>query len=173
MSKQRIIIIVAIIAVCAFGGYLLYMNPESEQGIGGGSEESVYTNDTYKFSIELPEGFRASVLPGSDDGSQTILVQGEKDQVQIYIALFDQDIGLTPERVQADIPDMAMEDAGYREVRIPEGATIDALTFDSVDESFGPTYNAWFIYGGSIYQLTSRADAGDVIDDILESWKFL
>lgn len=169
MSKKKYIITVAIVAVCAFGGYLLYISPASEQGIGGNPEEAVYTNDTYKFSIELPKGFRASALPESDDGSQTILVQGEKDQVQIYIALFDQDIELTPERVRADIPDMTMNDARQEEV---SGGKVRALVFDGEDESFGATHEAWFIYNGNLYQLTSHKNSSKALDSILESWKF-
>ena len=128
-----------------------------------------YVNDTLQFSLDMPEEFKMTTLEGADDGTTTLLAQGKDSQYQIYIMPFDEVITLTADRIRAEIPDMVIKND--KQVKI-EGSEQKALVFESADESFGPTYEAWFIHAGNLYQLKSKLDASKLIDSALSTWKF-
>jgi hypothetical protein len=172
MTKQ-LIILFGILAIIAAGIVWKYQHMSSDTGPlvlapSSGTQGGAYKNDEFGFSLMLPAGVSITELEGSDDGSTTLLAQGTP-QFQIYIAPFEDDMVLTAAKLRQEIPDMKV--SHDKQLSLSDGK-VKALAFDSEDESFGATHEIWFIYGGHIYQLKSKADAGSAMESIVITWKF-
>lgn len=144
----------------------------SEQPTGNARETvKTYSDQTYGFSFEQPEGF--DVVPSMEDEDNYIIVVaakktegGASSGFQIYISPFDEEGPITVERIKEDLPDMRIEQA--KEISVG-GAP--ALAFLSGDAGAGMR-EVWFIYKGSLYQITALAEAEEALARALETWKF-
>src|SRR3989344_5222566 len=111
MNKGRIIIItIGAIAIIG-GGYYLYSlfliptstNSSAEFVVPALTAE--YTNNTYGFSLTMPEGFKARIMSTSVEGETILLEDQTGNGIQIMITPIDEDIPtLTKNRIQQDIP---------------------------------------------------------------------
>lgn len=123
-----------------------------------------YKNAAYKFSIDVPKDITPSDFDESN--GHNVLVQDKTFQMQIYITQFDEDITLTKERIQKDVPDLQMENVN--------SVTINGVTgvaFISNDN--GQKYRqVWVVRKGYLYQTLSPANEDAMTSNILQSWKW-
>lgn len=124
-----------------------------------------YKNTTYKFSLEVPQNVNPSDF--DDDGGHNVLIQDKAFGMQVYITPFDENIILTKERIQKDVPDLEMEN--------PITITINGIAgvaFVSADG--GQKYRqVWFVNKGHLYQTLSLVSYDTAIGEMLQSWKWL
>lgn len=176
------VVLLALAGVLAFvsfrraaGPGALPGNPNGEAGraqapVGpdGESETLTYVNPEPKFSFRYASGF--TVSPMEDASGGTILVRdpnGQKQEFQIHISMFDEPGPITAERILKDIPDMVID--------APQTVSVggaSALTFLSQDASLGKTREVWFTQEKYLYQITAYAEMDEVLGKILETWKF-
>src|SRR3989344_116450 len=95
---------------------------------------------------------------------------GSKREFQIFAVPFDEGGPLTAARIHKDLPGMAIENP--QTVLIGSNKDIEALLFSSENSSIGKTREVWFVYGGTMYQVTGYADADVILGPILETWAF-
>ncbi len=87
--------------------------------------------------------------------------------LQIYIMMFEETGPITKERILEDLPDLKI----VSEKQINIAGTINALSFESENESSQKTQEVWFVYNNFLYQI-SAAGNGEVLDKIIQTWKF-
>lgn len=167
-----------VLLVCAGAAFFLW----NTSGESGGRAEVViahiekdadapeglpnrYINEQFGFSFNFPDDFTVGQFP---EGALAVvvLVQGETD-FQARITPFDEAGPLTPERLRADIPDLAI--LNPQQVLIG-GGTIPALVFGS-ENAAGETLEAWFIFQGLLIQVTAPAGTDTLVGPILETWR--
>jgi len=133
-----------------------------------------YTHLSGAFSFEYPADLSVSSFGVAyDESGEIILVQDNKGKggLQIIVSVFDEDVVLTEERIRRDIPDLVMLDVRVRTLGIGE-KKVQAVVFTSTNSSMGKSSEAWFVYGGRLYQVSTPRDAEYLLDKILTSWKF-
>jgi len=196
-NKQKIITVaVVLVGLCVFLYVYLNLNENSDvlktqvseeeiiggrvedvigdgDGVDSGSVESGkqrYTNTKYNFSFVYPKGFTIGSFKEGVDG-EIVLVQDEKKQqgFQVYIIPFDESGPLTLSRIKQDLPDLQIENP---QIVVIAGSSIEALLFESQSDSYDKSREIWFIYGGFMYQVTTRADGDTLIGPVMESWRF-
>lgn len=129
-----------------------------------------YRNDELRFSIALPEGFTVGELPVDEHGGRTIILQNNSGEgIQIYTRPFDDIRTLTADMVQSDIPDMEISDV--QTVEIGENHT--GIAFVSDNEAFGgASREVWFVFNGTLYQISTYARLDDLLRAMFGTWKF-
>lgn len=120
------------------------------------------------FNFRYPAEFDVDILPDGTD-SKALLFQNRRtgEGFQIYLTPFEEQIILTPDRIRQDIPDIVLNH--FQEIRISGVLT---LFFASQDETFGNTYEVWFVHQGTLFQITAPADSVDLLKQILITFKF-
>lgn len=124
-----------------------------------------YTNDTHRFSFAVPQGFAMREFEG------TVVVENERGEgIQIVITSIDEDIPvLTKERIEADIPDLAV--AEPQPVEVGEGRA--GLAFKSDNEAFdGASREVWFVFDGQLYQISTYERLDPLLQAIFQTWQF-
>jgi len=131
-----------------------------------------YSNDQYKFSLNMPENFAAREIPADDSGATTILLESadRADGVQIIISAFDEDLhALTADRIHQDVPDMKISEP--QPVGI--GANYTGLAFKSDNDAFnGASREVWFVLRGNLYQISTYDRLDPLLKTIFATWKF-
>ena len=152
-----------------------------------------FTHPGYGFSFNYPSDWNATSFTEGD--GETVLVQksvsvtppsqggekegvkppsqgGEKEGVagvQIYISLFDeQETVLTKERILQDIPDLKITN----DKPIKFAGTLDALSFDSVNDAGLNTKEIWFVHNGFLYQISAITGSETILNKMIGTWKF-
>lgn len=124
------------------------------------NKQYTYGNFSFKYS----EGFK--ITGNNVEGGEMITAENPKGSgFQIFIIPFDEPGPITPERIWQDIPDLEITD--------PKNAELDkskTLVFYSYDDDFGPTFEAWTIYKGKLYQINGPKTAEQLIIETLETW---
>ncbi len=131
-----------------------------------------YSNATHNFSLMTPGDFEAQELPADENGAETVTLQNALgDGVQITITAFDEDImDLTLERVQADVPDLKLTDVQ----RVDIGESRHGLAFKSDNAAFGgASREVWFVFRGTLYQISTYERLDPLLQAIFQTWKFL
>jgi len=140
---------------------------------GTSASANTYTNSTYGFSFQKPEGFRIS--PFSDENGELLNVEKSPTEgFQLYITPFDVEGPLAADFIRSELPGMTMKNV--------KNATLDsvrAVVFESENESIGPTFEVWFVWpespipnGNYLYQITAYKDFAGGLSQILQTWKF-
>ncbi|MDO8523560.1 MAG: hypothetical protein Q7S12_04785 [bacterium] len=120
-----------------------------------------YENTDYGFTFSYPDGFDVKEI--DEDQGFTVLAEGKGNKTfQIYINSFDEPGPITPERIKKDLPDM--------EIRQSQNFSLDGT--DALAFQTDTTVEAWFVYGGNLYQATALKDFTDDLSKILATWKF-
>ncbi len=89
--------------------------------------------------------------------------------MQIYISLFDEpETTLTKERILQDLPDLKIDN----DKQIKIAGVIDALRFDSANQSGENTKEVWFVYNNFLYQISAVVDSEAVLEKMIGTWKF-
>jgi len=134
--------------------------------------EQKYTNETFHFSFNYPEEFK--ITEKKDATGQTIIVTNPNDSregFQIMITPFKDPVNtLTPDRIEADIPDLFITDVF--------NISIDSVAKGLMFESDNPDFDAnsreiWFVYKGSLFQVSTYLKNDILIRNILGTWKFI
>jgi hypothetical protein len=128
-----------------------------------------YSNDTYKFSLSMPDSFTARELPKDDSGATTILLESadHADGVQIIVTPFGEDLhALTADRIHQDVPDIS----DSQPVEISQNYS--GLAFRSDNEAFGASREVWFAFRGNLYQISTYDRLDPLLKKIFATWKF-
>lgn len=129
-----------------------------------------YTNDTYRFSLMMPDAFVAQELP-NDEGSDTTLLQDSTGNgIQIMVSPYGQDLHeLTAEKIHTDIPDMKISDVQSLEI----GDDYKGVAFKSDNPAFNKdSRDVWFVFHGTLYQITTYASNDSLLKAMFGTWKF-
>ena len=131
----------------------------------------------YGFTFQFPVDFRVGNFP-APDSSEVVLVQKDQVGFQLYIKPFDEDIILTAERIKQDLPGQTIDEPLHIRIGDADSSAqggsgqATALVFFSDSESLGRTREIWWVYRGSLYQITTYAEFDEAMVAILETWRF-
>ena len=147
--------------------------PEPEQKVF--DLPKTFRHPDLKFSFSYPDGFTASRLPQTE-GGETVVVQDTKRQAgfQIHLEPYDDpDTDITAERLARDIPEMKVKDPQEVLVGAPSTSSGQAagkgLAWVASDTG---TREVWFIFGGTLYQLTAPLSNDTLLQRVLNTWSF-
>lgn len=130
-----------------------------------------FSHPLYKFSFNYPAGFTTTILPSTEEGGETIVVQNTKQNAgfQIHLEPYDApDTDITKERLAQDIPEMVVKEP--QEVLIGvSGQAGTGLAFIAADTG---TREVWFIFGGALFQLTAPIENDTLLQRVLGTWAF-
>jgi hypothetical protein len=148
--------------------------PIADTVSGGEVSEEVnglrtYLHEGYGFSFDFPGEASISSIP--DLGGEILLVRGDSEEFQIYVASFDEEGPITTARIKQDLPNLEINDD--QQVVIGEGKNIEALIFHGVSEDFGETREVWFVGNGHLFQVITPKGGDTFIGPIVDSWKFI
>ena len=137
---------------------------------------NIYTNNDFGFSFELPKEYSVTNFP-EDEAGEVILVQGpaakeggKMSGFQIFITEFDEEGPITPARIRQDLPDAVIQSP--QTALIGPDKNIEALIYWSDVPSLGRTREAWFVYGGYVYQVTAYAEFDSLVGSMLATLTF-
>lgn len=157
------------LAVLGGGGWYLYSHLAQPTPYEVPPLTKVYKNDTYQFSLNMPEGFTARE-GGGDEGAIITLEDAGGNGIQLTITPFDEDIKvLTEERIKQDVPDLAIRDIEILEI----GDEYRGLAFKSDNEAFdGDSREVWFAFRGNFYQISTYARLDPLLKAVFATWQF-
>ena len=124
-----------------------------------------FSHPLYKFSFNYPAGFTANILPSTEAGGETIVVQNQSKNAgfQIYLEPYDaSDTDITKERLAQDIPEMKIKES--QEVII--GSSGRGLAFVAADTNtarFGLSSAGRFIN-------TALMENDTLLQRVLNTW---
>ena len=175
VDMKKIFIIIAIVAI-AGGGYFAYTKfvapaaSDMQEPYVVSALGDEYRNETYGFSLTMPEGFKARIMSTSVEGETILLEDQTGNGIQIMITPIDEDIpALTVERIKADIPDMQISDEQVVEV----GSSRTGLAFKSDNEAFdGASREVWFVFRGNLYQISTYERLDPLLKAVFQTWQF-
>ena|SRR3989344_3664108 len=130
-----------------------------------------YKNDTYRFSLSIPDDFSAQELPADDTGARTVALQDAKGNgIQILITPYPDDTKvITADDVRSSIPDMKVTDDQVVEI----GNDYRGVAFKSDNDAFGgASREVWFVFRGNLYQISTYARLDALLQAIFGTWKF-
>lgn len=132
-----------------------------------------YTNEQFRFSLTMPEGFSAREIPDEENegGETAITLQDpEGNGIQIFITPFPEDLRvLSADDVRASIPDMRITDE--QPVEIGESHT--GVAFKSDNEAFGgASREVWFVWQGNLYQISTYERLDKLLQSMFATWQF-
>ena len=187
---RRIVLAVLAIAVaCGVVAYFVYL-PHKQVSAPSAQPASValalpqvdystvamtksYSNDQYKFSLDMPDTFAARQLPADDSGATTILMEStdRADGVQVIVSPFSEDLhALTEARIHQDVPDMTISEPQPVEI----GANYTGLAFKSDNDAFnGASREVWFVFRGNLYQISTYDRLDTLLKHIFATRKFI
>jgi len=169
--KMKIALALLALAVLTLGYYIYSMKKASapeEAPYTVPALTKPYTNDKYKFSLTLPEDFKAS--ESSVDGKDTIVFQNAKSEgIQIAISPYDDIKTLTAEMIEREIPDMKILDTQPVEI----GSNYKGVAFKSDNEAFsGASREVWFVFKGNLYQISTYERFDELLKAMFGTWDF-
>jgi hypothetical protein len=180
MKKFYYIIILIILLGGGFALWKFVFNksispPPADLGLRfpeGLGELKIYqpqANEDFTFSYPNKLHIIEQPLEGIEGGKRLLAESNEPGQgFEVIILPFDEKGTLTEGRIRADVPDIVMKNVK----NIALSGNIPALSFDSADEGIGETHEVWFVNNGYLYQARTYPDFGEVMEQILQTWKF-
>lgn len=185
-SRSRVgIYVFGVVSVCIVGvlAYFFVFNiqaedsaqqnlpPEPEPYVVPPLAGEQYIHDTLRFRLQLPDGFSAREMQGTDGvGTTIILEDAEANGIQIATQPFDEDLRvLTKERVQSDIPDMQIIEPQPVDI----GTSHIGLAFKSDNPAFsGASREVWFVFNGTLYQISTYERLDSLLKTMFQTWEF-
>ena len=173
--KKYSVLTVLLIIVVVLGGYFYFRNNSVKQDRNllepvSRSQETLseYSDEQYGFSLFYPDGMTVKEF---DEGGGAATITFE-DAVngsgfQIFILPYAES-QVSEERFLLDVP------SGVR--NNPVDIQVDgvmATSFSSTNASLGDTWEVWFIHEGFLYELTTLKPLENLLDKIVQTWKFL
>ncbi len=128
----------------------------------------LYINSQHNFSFAYPQDYTVGKF--QEESGEVVLIQKEGDRgVQIHISAFDESSSvLTPERIKQDVPDIVINNSKP----INLGDKTEGVYFQS-QAGFGPTHEFWFVYKGTLYQLSAPIASGELVETIVSSFEIV
>lgn len=127
-----------------------------------------HVDETYAFSFELFEGFRAGEGQLSD-GKHAVAVENDDGVWMLILATpFTTDLPvLTKERIRIDAPDLAVSNETPFAI-----AGVTGLLFDSDDQLWeGNARELWFVKNNVLYQLSTSRTWAPLLEETARSWR--
>lgn len=195
MRKQLIFVCAIIVSIVIAGIVYLYagghaaefshtsVSPLASMSNDAGTAESAaplekeYKNNTFRFSVSMPEDFNVQELPpdlpaqAGEKGAHTIVLQNAKgDGIQILVTPYSDDTKvLTAADVRASIPDMKVTDEQVVEI----GSDYQGVAFKSDNDAFGgASREVWFYFRGNLYQISTYERLDPLLKQMFATWKF-
>ena len=186
---KKIYIIIAIVLVVLIIGAVVYsgdgqpklspeeiaeiqLQREGEVGVDSSRTATRYVHPQFGFSFEKPEGYTIGVIPDGED-AQTVVVQNAnsgnaEDGFQVYIYPTDEQVQLTPQLIQSDLPGTVVNNA--QKIVLDDAP---GMMFESNNEHFGgSSFEIWFVREGYVYQISSYGAYASDLQGIIGTWKF-
>src|SRR3989338_1835136 len=152
-----------------------------------------YRNADFKFSFQYPKNltlqefdderghvilFEASGKTSDVESPKTSDVE-ELAGFQIFIAPFDEEGPITPERIKKDLLNIVVENPTPTKVCPSTGSgQADALSFIGEGDGF-KTAEVWFVWppepypnGNYLYQITAKVEDAKLLEGIISTWSF-
>jgi hypothetical protein len=129
-----------------------------------------FTHDVRNFSFSYPSDFAVGQF-GNADG-ETIVVQNSDKRAgfQISIRSTDENIQMTKQRIQEDLPNLQVKNP--QPVQLGDNAG-QGLAFISDNEAFGGnSREVWFTFDGYLYQISTYASQTPLLQKVLSTWQF-
>lgn len=122
-------------------------------------------NGNTGYIISSPADFKKTTNYG-DGFELTTYEKNNREGFQVVVRPFGEEGPLTHERILLDL------DIDISNPKILMIGGIQAPAFNSTDETFGRTFEVWFIREGKLYQITTYSYFENQLLKILESSKF-
>lgn len=126
---------------------------------------SSYSHPDGTFSFKHPENVKVSATSSEEGEILTAEVDADSG-FQAFIMPFDESGPMTPERIQADLPDAVINEPA----KVSVGGE-EALSFYGLAD-IGETYEVWAVHGGKLYQFMTPKNDKDWLEKILETWEW-
>ena len=129
-----------------------------------------YKNETFQFTLDVPDGFTAGELPLDEKGATTIILQNAQGEgIQIYITPAEDNWELTADDIRASIPDMEVSSPEVVEI----GNDYKGVAFLSNNEAYeGNSREVWFYFRGNLYQISTYARLDSLLQAMFATWSF-
>jgi hypothetical protein len=131
---------------------------------------STYSHPQRNFSFVYPDTLQVGRFEQAN--GETIVVQNPDKQVgfQISIRPVDENITMSKQRIQEDLPDLQVSDP--QPVRLGADAG-RGLAFISDNEAFGgDSREVWFTFNNYLYQISTYASMDPLLQKVLDTWTF-
>lgn len=186
MSRASILpILAALILVVVLGAWLYWgaKPPAAAPAIGGAGDtasttaqtpvpalDQSYSDSEFNFSFSYPSGYQVAENQDPASGGKAVLIQDQSgDGIQVLITPDPSDTDITPAEIQIDVPDMTVTNP--QPINLGTGAI--GTAFQSNNPSFnGDSREAWFVYEGNLYQVSTYATDDNLLRAIFATWKF-
>lgn len=168
---------IVIVVVLIMAGVLLWKIGTGNLGKGtkmnslsGPAEMQIFNSEDNSFEFSYPKDLKVTetALEGVEGGKRILVESAEaKKGFEITSLPFDEAGPLTQERILQDVPDMEMNNVK----NISVGENISALSFESVDENLGKTFEIWFVSGGNLFEARTYIEYAQTMGEIMKTWK--
>lgn len=177
---MNLVTAVGVIIVCIGGVYFFAFGTVEEVtptpiSLGavyaGGPLASTYRNAELGFSVGLPEGFHSQELPVDENAGRTILLQNDAGEgIQIYAVPYSENLSsLTAADIRAALPDLRVTEEQIVEI----GENNTGVAFKSDNDAFnGDSREVWFVFRGTLYQISTYARLDGLLQAMFATWKF-
>ncbi len=180
MAGTRAAVIAALLIALSLAGFFFMRNGAKPvivpAPISGSAFSSAltkaYANDTYQFSLSMPDGFTVHESPADEDGITTILLQNESgDGIQIRVTPGASGARtLSADDIRAAIPDLTIE----HPEPVALGTEYEGVAFLSDNDAFdGASREVWFYFRGNLYQISTYARLDGLMKAVFSTWTFL
>jgi hypothetical protein len=131
-----------------------------------------YTNPTYGFSFQYPDGLAIGEWTDPADGGDatTVLIQNVPENVffQIYITPWsDPETPLTAALIEEAAPQLQVHDA--RPIIV---GGVDGIMFSAEAPNQGDSVQVWFVHDGALFEIDTYAEQLPLVSKVLASWTF-
>ncbi len=183
MKKQHFIFVVFVIVLLFFLISFFKGEPSAlpidsvNQQVPFHNEGQTYDNPRQHFSFQYGSQYQVRELINRDQGGliedETVVVEARDlnkgDGLEVSISPFpEENVLLTKERIQKDIPDMQIDDAEMMTL-----GGVDAFSFSSNNPDFGgASKEVWLVHNNFLFQISAYASSTALFNNILTTWKF-
>lgn len=129
------------------------------------TSDKTYLDSIAGFSFKYPKEYTIKEISDADtSGGRTLLFSKGKEaaSVQFVVSDFDEDIVLTVDRIEQDVPDLTMND--------PQVINIGSIT-KGVKFGSDSGVSVWFVYKHHLFQAATLSAESDVLDKIASTFK--
>jgi hypothetical protein len=184
MKSKQILVVTGLALVCL--GSWIILHPHTPAGdvkpveevqtasapvVESGTLSQTYTNAKHRFSFKYPDGY--TVREVATEGADTILIENDSTHqgIQIYMTAYtDADTTITADRVRREVPEM--EVSNPQPLNIGAGTGV-GLAFEGNNQAFGgASREVWFIFGGTLYQISTYPEYDALLRAIFGTWTF-
>src|SRR3989344_2176559 len=189
----KLVLIIVILATVGFAIFKFYEKEEqnAENTVVGDvvqgeiervdADTNTFVHKGYGFSLNFPSNMTASNFREGEGEMVNFQSSENGDWFQIYISSWNEEEGISAERIRQDIPDIVITTPqqvvigpGQR-----EGVGPVALIFFSQDSGLGDTREIWFVYheqgrgvASFLYQITTYKRLDSMIGEVLSTLDF-